>query len=157
MVVQVEDVARTALKIFPIMGRLMDAYMRVGEYSLSGVHFQVLVSLTVRPCTVSELAERQGVSAASMSKTLLVLEERGWLMRHRNDQDRRMVHLVITPQGRTVLHDVQTRSEESLIETFKHLPQDELKIIMDGLEHLIKAFAHGPMAMPPDPDPSSPE
>ena len=147
-----DEVARTAVKIFPIMGRLMDAYMRVGEHHLSSVHFQVLTMVLSRPCTVSELAERQSISAASMSKTVMVMEERGWLSRERDKSDRRVVRLAGTPAGRDVLRDVQKRSVEELTESFKNLSQEELKLIMDGMEALIRAFTNsrygGPSLLP---------
>lgn len=144
-----DEVARTAVKIFPIMGRLMDAYMRVGEHHLSSVHFQVLTMVLSRPCTVSELAERQSISAASMSKTVMVMEERGWLSRERDKSDRRIVRLAGTPAGRNVLRDVQQRSIIELTETFKNLSQEELKRIMDGMEALIRAFSDSPRSGPP--------
>lgn len=144
-----EEVARTAIKIFPIMGRLMDAYMRVGEHHLSSVHFQVLTMVLSRPCAVSELAERQSISAASMSKTVMVMEERGWLSRERDKSDRRVVRLAITPAGRDVLRDVQNRSVQELKESFKDLSQEELKLIMDGMEALIRAFGKSQYGGPP--------
>jgi DNA-binding MarR family transcriptional regulator len=147
-----DEVARTAVKIFPIMGRLMDSYMRVGEHHLSSVHFQVLTMVLSRPCTVSELAERQSISAASMSKTVMVMEERGWLSRERDKNDRRVVRLAGTPEGRNVLRDVQKRSEEELTETFKHLSQEELTKIQEGMETLIRAFSNTPfVGRPPQP------
>ncbi len=136
-----DEVARTAVKIFPIMGRLMDAYMRVGEHHLSSVHFQVLIMVLSRPCTVSELAERQSISAASMSKTVMVMEERGWLTRERDKHDRRIVRLAGTVAGRNVLRDVTERSQEELIEKFKDLSQEELQAILNGMEALIRAFS----------------
>jgi MarR family transcriptional regulator, 2-MHQ and catechol-resistance regulon repressor len=139
-----EEVARTAVKIFPIMGRLMDAYMRVGEHHLSSVHFQVLTMVLSRPCTVSELAERQSISAASMSKTVMVMEERGWLSRERDKSDRRIVRLAGTPAGRDVLRDVQRRSVEELTDAFKDLSQEELTLIFEGMEALIRAFSNSP-------------
>ena len=144
-----DEVARTAVKIFPIMGRLMDAYMRVGEHHLSSVHFQVLTMVLSRPCTVSELAERQSISAASMSKTVMVMEERGWLSRERDKSDRRVVRLAVTPAGRDVLRDVQNRSVQELKESFKDLSQEELKLIMDGMEALIRAFSKSQYGGPP--------
>lgn len=147
--VQPDEVARTAVKIFPIMGRLMDAYMRVGEHHLSSVHFQVLTMVLSRPCTVSELAERQSISAASMSKTVMVMEERGWLSRERDKNDRRVVRLAATPAGRDVLRSVQQRSVEELTETFKNLSQEELTKIMEGMEALIRAFSQSQYGGPP--------
>ena len=136
-----DEVARTAVKIFPLMGRLMDAYMRVGDHHLSSVHFQVLTTVLERPCTVSELAERQSISAASMSKTVMVMEERGWLSRERDETDRRVVQLAITPTGFSVMRDVESRSREYLKETFEKLSQEDLNKIYEGMETLISAFS----------------
>jgi DNA-binding MarR family transcriptional regulator len=147
-----DEVARSAVKIFPIMGRLMDTYMRVGEHHISSVHFQVLTMVLSRPCTVSELADRQSISAASMSKTVMVMEERGWLSRERDEADRRVVRLAITPKGFGVMRDVEARSREYLKEVFEKLSQDDLNKIYEGMETLISAFAQSPfVGRPPQP------
>jgi DNA-binding MarR family transcriptional regulator len=144
--IRAEDVARTAIQIFPLIGRLMDLYMRYSDRGLSMIHFEVLIQLTAQPLTVTDLAERHNISAASVSKTVTVLEERGWLTRTRSSEDRRVVLLRLTEAGQAVLDDVQRQTLDSMTGLFSQLSPEERESIVRGLETLFKAFA---IAMPP--------
>ncbi|MCU0513308.1 MAG: MarR family transcriptional regulator [Anaerolineae bacterium] len=139
--IRAEDVARTSLKIFPILGRLMDVYMRLSDYDLSTVQFEVLLMLDAHALTVSELAQRHNVSAASMSKTITVMEERGWVHRERSSTDRRIVTLALTGEGKNAMLDVQRHTLEYLTRTFSHLSPEEMHVIDAGIEMLSRAFA----------------
>lgn len=135
-----DDVAKTALKIFPFIGHLMGATMRVGDYPLSTVHFLVLLSLEAQAHTVSELAQHLSITNASMSNTLTVMEDRGWVVRTRSKKDRRLVTLELTEAGRSVMNGLQHHTTDFFTNTFQKLSQSELEAIMLGLETLFKAF-----------------
>jgi DNA-binding MarR family transcriptional regulator len=141
--ISAEELAETALKIFPLMGRLMDSYMRVGGFPISMVHFEVMIMIQHQPMTVSDLAERQSISAASMSKTITVMEERGWVTRIRSQLDRRIVQIQITDTGRAVLASVSQKSHQLLQEAFEPLSVEERTTIQAGLEGLFRAFPVG--------------
>lgn len=135
-----EEVASTALKIFPFIGHLMDATMRVGGYPLSTVHFLVLLALEQQPHTVSELAQHLSITNASMSNTLTVMEERGWIIRTRSMKDRRLVSLELTDVGRGTMNELKNQTLSFFIQTFQKSSQEELRTILSGLETLFKAF-----------------
>jgi DNA-binding MarR family transcriptional regulator len=138
--ISAQEVARIAIEIFPVMGRVMEAYMRVGEHVIAMVHFDVLIMLTIRPHTVSELAEKLSVSAASVSKTVTVMEERNWVERTRSVDDRRVVYLSMTDQGRHVLREMRAHMIEFLAGVFEPLSQAERRKIVEGMEVLIQTF-----------------
>jgi DNA-binding MarR family transcriptional regulator len=138
--ISAQEVARIAIEIFPVMGRVMEAYMRVGEHIVAMVHFDVLIMLTVRPHSVGELAEKLSVSAASISKTITVMEERGWVERTRSAEDRRVVNLSMTDAGRGVLRAMRANMVEFLAGVFEPLSQAERRKIVDGMEVLIQTF-----------------
>lgn len=54
------------------------------------------------PLTPSTIAERVLVASATMTATLDTLEQRGWVRRIPNPDDRRSVLVEITPEGATV-------------------------------------------------------
>ena len=93
---KIREVARKAKRIFPLMGRLMEAQMRVPTIPVPPVHFHVLNRIDYQPHTLTELAEVMSVSAASLSRTITVLEDRGWVTRERSQEDRRVVMIHIT-------------------------------------------------------------
>jgi DNA-binding MarR family transcriptional regulator len=136
-----DEVAQRAMHIFPLMGRLLEAQMRSRDDSLSPVHFHVLRLVAQQPRSLSSLAEQQSVSAASMSKTVTVMEERGWLTRTRDTDDRRFVLIDITDEGRDTLHSITSHTRQYLSETIQHLPPDDLKALNDGMRVLIQTFS----------------
>ena len=146
------DVARKAKRIFPLMGRLMEAHMRVPTIPVPPVHFHVLNRVDYQPHTLTELADTMSVSAASLSRTITVLEERGWVSRERSQEDRRMVSIHITTEGHQILTDIEKRTEDFLTETLERLPADDLKKLMDGLDILIGAFSDRMSHLPSDSD-----
>lgn len=146
------EVARKAKRILPIMGRVMEAHMRTPTIPLPPVHFHVMNALSNEPHTLSTLADRMSISAASLSRTVTVLEERGWLTRTRSQEDRRVVMIELTQQGREQLVEIEERSEDFLTETLTQLSQDELDRLMDGLNILIGAFSEAMSHVPSDVD-----
>lgn len=144
------EVARKAKRILPIMGRVMESQMRTPAVPLPPVHFHVMNALSSQSHTLSSLAERMSISAASLSRTVTVLEDRGWLTRTRSDEDRRVVMIELTGDGREQLVEIEQRSEDFLTETLSQLSQDELVRLMDGLDILIGAFAETMSQVPSD-------
>jgi DNA-binding MarR family transcriptional regulator len=73
--------------------------------STFGVSHPVITALAVvegagEPLTPSQISERMLVPSATMTATLDVLEDRGWVVRRPNPADRRSVLVEITAAGR---------------------------------------------------------
>lgn len=148
--ISVRDVARKAKRILPLMGRVMEAQMRVPTIPMPPVHFHVLNRIYRQPYTLTELAEMMSVSAASLSRTISVLEERDWVKRVRSEEDRRITLIEITPTGHSMLSDVEERSEEFLVQSLSRLSQQDLSKLMEGLDILIGAFSDQMSHLPSD-------
>ncbi|GLJ62633.1 MarR family transcriptional regulator [Microbacterium barkeri] len=88
--------------------------------------FAVLVALKVHgPHTLSALAEREGITAPSMNRTVNCLEELGHLSRTENGDDRRKVDIQITESGRRVVEETARRRDEWLSKVLADLsPED---------------------------------
>jgi len=150
--VSARDVARKAKRILPLMGRLMETQMRQPAIPMPPVHFHVLNHVDMQPRTLTELAEVMSVSAASLSRTITVLEERDWVSRTRSREDRRVTQIEITEVGHNVLREIEQRSEDFLTETLARLSQAELAQLMVGLDILIGAFSDAMSYVPSDAD-----
>lgn len=148
--ISVRDVARTAKRILPLMGRVMEAQMRVPTIPMPPVHFHVLNRVYRQPYTLTDLADAMSVSAASLSRTISVLEERNWVTRVRSEDDRRITLIEITPTGHAMLSDVEERSEEFLVQSLSRLSQEELEKLKEGLDILIGAFSEQMSHLPSD-------
>lgn len=92
--------------------------------------FAVLVALKLHgPHTLSALAEREGVTAPSMNRTVNCLEEFGHLSRTENGTDRRKVDIVITDSGRRVVDETVRRRDEWLSKVLSGLDGDDREIL----------------------------
>ena len=148
--IDARDVARKAKRIFPLMGRMMEAQMRVPTIPIPPVHFHVLNRIDVQPHTLTELVDTMSVSAASLSRTITVLEERGWLSRDRSEEDRRVIKISITQDGHQILADIEKRTEDFLTDTLTHLSDEDLEKLMIGFDVLIGAFSEQMSHVPSD-------
>lgn len=144
------DVARKAKRILPLMGRLMEAHMRVPALPLPPIHFHVLNRVQLKTFTLTDLADAMSVSAASLSRTITVMEERGWVTRTRGDDDRRVVEISITPEGHAVLTSIEQRSEDFLTRTLEALSPADLDRLLQGLDIMIGAFSEKMSMVPSD-------
>lgn len=121
--------------------RVMSAEMRSSTHSPASGHVSLLGMLQFRPYTLTELAERHSVSSPTMSSTVTTLEERGWVKRDRSQQDRRIVWVSITPEGKTVLDDIQGDVAKRIALLLDGLSDEDKERLIDGLTVLRDSFA----------------
>jgi len=65
--------------------------------------------------SLTALADRERVTAPTMSAVVTGLEEQGYVTRIPDDQDRRRVHVEITPAGEKVVAETLQRRTELLV------------------------------------------
>jgi DNA-binding MarR family transcriptional regulator len=90
-------------EVIPAVMRSTLAEARRGSHDMTPNHFRILRALSMRECSVSELAQHQDVSLPSMSDTVQTLVERGWLDRADSEHDRRVTQVKLTRKGQQVL------------------------------------------------------
>lgn len=79
---------------------------RCTELGLQPVHLQMLdyISRCNRfSDTPAALANYLGMTRGTVSQTLLLLERNGYLEKTTDTQDKRIIHLTLTPEGKTIL------------------------------------------------------
>src|SRR5690606_3373903 len=77
------------------------------------------------PLTASELSGRVSLSAATLSGMLERLEERGLLLRQRDEEDRRRRWLSVSEAGRSLLQTAPPLLPPALRSAFAALPEWE--------------------------------
>ena len=101
--------------------------------------FAVLVALKIHgPHTLSALADREGITAPSMNRTVNSLEERGHLTRRENDLDRRKVSIDITDDGRAVVEETVRRRDEWLAKVLAGLDADDRATLRRSAEIIMR-------------------
>ena len=147
-------IARQIMEIVPHVMRAMMSDMRQSNAPMMPGHFRLLGMLSHHSCTLKELADKQGVSAPTMSNTITTLEERGWVTRTRSAGDRREVIIQATAEGKRTLEEAHQRAERYLAELVEPLDAAERDMLAQGLRVLHRVFesahARGAGSHPPD-------
>ena len=146
---EAKAIAQKIVRVIPQIMRTIAAAQQGSGYSIPPAHFRLLGLLASHSCNLSELAVRQAVSLPTMSNSISVLVERGWVNRVPSPDDRRQVLLELTPDGRAVLMEIKSRAEARVAEVLGKLSSDDLARLSSGLAVLEQAFT---FAMCPRPD-----
>lgn len=94
--------------------------------SISDAQFAVLGTLRAHGrATLGSLAEHERVTAPSMNRTVNCLEEAGLVVRIPDEQDRRRVHVDITPEGDRIVTDTIRKRDSALADALAELDFDQ--------------------------------
>jgi DNA-binding MarR family transcriptional regulator len=94
--------------------------------SLSDGQFAVLGWLHKQgPLTLTQLAERERVSAPSMNRTVNCLEETGYLLREADEADRRRSNIRLTDTGRDIVATTLKKRDAWLTTRLRELSKED--------------------------------
>jgi DNA-binding MarR family transcriptional regulator len=94
--------------------------------SLSDGQFAVLGWLNKQgPLTLTQLAERERVSAPSMNRTVNCLEETGYLVREADEADRRRTNIRLTDSGRDIVATTLKKRDAWLTTRLRELSKED--------------------------------
>jgi DNA-binding MarR family transcriptional regulator len=118
--------------------------MRQGEKDrIEPAQIGILMRLGERPLTLTELAAHQVVRLPTMSKSVGLLVQRGWLSRTIPANNRRQTIVALTAEGRRVLERMGRHAERQVSELLSSLTAAERQRIQGGLEILIRELGAG--------------
>jgi DNA-binding MarR family transcriptional regulator len=93
------------------------------------------------PSTVRDLARRLGVTPAAVSLLVDRMAEHGWVERTRDEDDRRVVWVRLTPSAAAIC-DAMMRVQRSQLETFlAAVPEDEREAFVRNLARFARVMA----------------
>lgn len=108
--------------------------------SLAPHLFTVLAWLEEGPATAGELANRERVSAPSMSRTIGELEERGLVARQPDPTDARAKIVTLTAAGKRTLHKGRTERDAYVAQLLRDCTPAELETLLAGAQVLRKVI-----------------
>jgi DNA-binding MarR family transcriptional regulator len=93
---------------------------------------------------VSSLASRMNVSPPNVTGILDRLEANKWVQRTNDTQDRRVVRVVLTPQGQQLLHELQAAGNERVRATLSEMQPSDRTALRQGLTALLDKASDAP-------------
>jgi MarR family transcriptional regulator, organic hydroperoxide resistance regulator len=113
---------------------------RLARQGVSMTHLHVLSMLDHHgELTMSHLADLLGVSMSNATGLIDRMEERGFVVRARDREDRRVVFVRLAEGGRQQLNDVQILREELMEKILARLDSDQLQRVSAALISLRNA------------------
>lgn len=101
--------------------------------------FAVLVNLHLHGShTLSALAERDGITAPSMNRTINCLEELGYVSRVTDPVDRRRVSIAITDEGHRVVTETVEQRDSWLARILSGLDDDDRRTLHQAAEIILR-------------------
>ena len=89
------------------------------------------------PTKMSELKEHLAVTGAGITGLVDHLIKKGLITRQYSRTDRRVVHAIITDQGRTVLNEIIERRREFLAALFSRMDDTEQHLVEETFTILL--------------------
>lgn len=85
------------------------------------------------PRRMSEIALRLGVTVGTLTTNMNSLEKKGYIIRSRSKNDKRVVLVVLTEKGRKAFFHHKDFHKNMIKAIVKDMNEDEMKVIMKGL------------------------
>ncbi len=147
--IEITAVAQEIVRVISRIMRTIVAERYCSSHPMPPAHFGLLTILANHSCNLSELAVRQAVSLPTMSNSISVLVERGWVKRIQSPDDRRQVLLELTPEGQVALTEIKSQAETRVAGLLGQVSSGDLESLAAGLAVLERAFAR-PMCPRPN-------
>jgi DNA-binding MarR family transcriptional regulator len=137
-----EDTALDILETVPVVMRMLRAEMRRHrQLGLSLPQFRSLAFLRRQPgSSLNNLAEHLGLSAASTSKLVDGLVERGLVQRQEDLVDRRKIQLELTGEGFSAWEEAFLNTQAALSSRMKELSDEQRQLVRQAMAILRPMF-----------------
>lgn len=99
------------------------------------------------PIKVSDIAHRMYLHPATVVGILDRLEVRGLAVRTRSTEDRRVVHVELSAQGKNLVKRSPEVAQGLLVKGLERLPAKQLQLISQGLDRMVDIL--GAQGIPP--------
>jgi len=90
--------------------------------------------------TVGQLASRLRLDASTLSRTIEGLVRKGMVDRTRDDRDRRVVGIRLTPTGKAACKAIHRQNDSIYRAVFEKIPATKRESVIRNFETLVQAF-----------------
>jgi DNA-binding MarR family transcriptional regulator len=104
------------------------------------IHYRLLRVLHEHPMSLSHLAKNVMISKASLSESIKLLVDKGWVERIQDPTDARRNYLKTTPLGAEHLEQMNQMVLGIISTRLEELDPEEYKTVLDGTEIISRIF-----------------
>lgn len=122
MIKSLQDYSQTVFSHFGITGPQLWALKTINQ---------------VGSLSLGELSERMYLHPSTISGVIDRLEKRGYLVRDRNEDDRRIVKVRLTPKGRILVRKAPNPVQGKMIYGLRKLKKEKLDLIYESVQELV--------------------
>lgn len=114
---------------------------QLGGSSVTQAQFELMVELRKQgPMAVGELAQSNGLSAASVSQMVDRLSEQGHVEKVRSETDRRVVEVRLAEQGQAAIDPIIDRWRRNWQKALEDVPKKDLETASRVLERIASIY-----------------
>ncbi|HHA0873425.1 MarR family transcriptional regulator MhqR [Staphylococcus aureus] len=136
------DRTKQSLNVFVGMNRALDTLEQITKedvkrYGLNITEFAVLELLYNKgPQPIQRIRDRVLIASSSISYVVSQLEDKGWIRREKDKDDKRVYMACLTEKGQSQMADIFPKHAETLTKAFDVLTKDELTILQQAFKKL---------------------
>lgn len=93
-----------------------------------------------KPIKASDVAKKMGVTAGTITINLNSLEKKGYILRVRSDEDKRVVHTTLTEKGRKAYFHHRDFHKHMIKAAVKGFNEEEMAVLVSCLKKLSDFF-----------------
>jgi len=141
MAATARQTAQQLLAVTMLLNRSLSAELRRHEHGLTPMHVGLLMKIEAGEFIMSDLAQHLSVRLPTISKSIKLLVERGWVERVIPEENRRQTIVRLTPDGRRALAAMRQRAESHVTKLLEPLTGAELGRVDSSLARLRSALS----------------
>jgi DNA-binding MarR family transcriptional regulator len=129
----------TAEHLADVLGRLLRSLRRVHVTPIGASAMSALATVVREgPIRLGDLADREGVTPATLSRIVTVLDREGYVERRTDPDDRRAAFLLATDLGRATIAELLAVRGAALVNRMAQLSAAERAALSAGIDVLEK-------------------
>ncbi len=127
-------------ELFPQIMVLMGPKI-YGESDVTAQQFRVLRIIGRGPVTVGEMSSHINSKLPAAARLLRRLEEKGWIHKKQDENDRRVHWLELTQEGRKLMESLERHRDRVIKEVFDRMSIKEQEVVVRGIRLLLRTLA----------------
>lgn len=145
---QTLEFAALSTYILKLMLQMMDQKLSEGDVPLTPMQFTLLRHIAFEAQTIADLSRRLHLDPSTLVPVVDTLEEKGFIVRERDPNDRRRLPLSVTEDGQMLLrHHVLISDNSQLCQAFAAAGDDTMTHLLESLRQVVAQLPDGEDAL----------